>query len=300
MSRWGVLVALAILGGACEYDDLACEPGDSVYIEHVDHAWSEYSDADTYRNPIDLAAGGTERFEVHIVHGCGETSPASPIASLTATGAVVVTQVGPTTFEVQAISEGGSSIQIVTESGLAGALTIRAERVASVALVTDELGRPDGFVLGTPSAKILLLSAEDQPLVDRRLTVAGPLPRTAVWNELALSAAAVGDTEIRVLGGDSGWPLTVHVVDGIDQLVAEASALDVPSYRSEAVCFHALRDGGEISGVPWELEFDHAAGTIGSHPNCVTVWKGVDRPAAMVITARALGLAASTTVTFID
>ncbi|MBL0217032.1 MAG: hypothetical protein IPQ07_24550 [Myxococcales bacterium] len=97
------------------YDDLACEPGDSVYIEHVDHAWSEYSDADTYRNPIDLAAGGTERFEVHIVHGCGETSPASPIASLTATGAVVVTQVGPTTFEVQAISEGGSSIQIVTE-----------------------------------------------------------------------------------------------------------------------------------------------------------------------------------------
>lgn len=300
MSRWGVLAALVVLGGACEDDDLACEPGEAVYIEHVDHAWSEYADADTYRNPIDLAAGGTERFEVHIVHGCGEPSPPSPIASLTSTGAVVVTQVGPTTFEAQAISEGESAIAIVTERGLTGGLTITAKRVASVALVTDQLGRPDAFVQGTPTAKILLLSAEDQPLVDRRLTVAGPLPRTAVWNELALSAAPVGDTEIRVLGGDSGWPLTVHVVDGIDQLVAEAAALDVPSHLSETVCFHALRDGGEIGGVPWELEFDHAAGTIGSRPNCATVWKGVDRPAPMVITARALGLSATTTVTFTD
>jgi hypothetical protein len=74
----------------------------------------------------------------------------------------------------------------------------------------------------------------------------------------------------------------------------------VPSYAMNDVCFFAMRDGGIVAGVPWQIDIPCNSGSADPQLNCVTVWQGPDHPPTLTVTARALGFTATTTLTFGD
>ncbi len=287
-----LLLVLALVG--CDpIEDVPCEPGESLGVTSHDHGALEYTSADTFRASLATAVGGTQRYEIE-VRVCHDDLTSAVLAprEVTVDPLWNVRRLGPTTFELDGIAEGRGEVRALTESGRTVAVELEARTIVDVRAVTRELGDPDALLVGTGDASLLLLSAEGQPVVDRTLAING-LVRGERWNQLDLTGVGVGDHAFTVHAGGQDFPRVLTVIDTIDEVVSDAAHIEVPSYLSAIACFHALRGGKRVGGVPWEISIT-GQGSTGSRPNCASVYG----PPNAIVTARAFALEATTTVTF--
>ena len=291
-------VILVASFAGCDEEDDDCDPGMYYLTFHSsDTKWIEYEDADTYVvGPHAIAAGGMQRFGVGVETNCGDQTPVTPLevrdddpqtATETTTGA---------TIDVKGIAAGVATLELLSPVADAR-VQVAVAPIASVRLVGDELGEPGAFYQGATAAKIQLLDADGQWLVDRSLTVSGDFRQGARWNEVSLAGASAGDHTVSIAAGTGSWPVIATIVDHIDGITARDAAITVQQYAYADACFFASTDGALVDGVPWHIDFDELSGTQ-TTPNCVEVWLPDDNHTQTTITAHALGYTASTVVTF--
>ncbi len=290
-------VLLLLLLVACDYEEDPCDPAKHVLdLPALDTSGDDFIDNYDYANAWDLmptAAWGVQHLDAGSYDDCGTRLPTSAVtASSDASATLTANAVGPEEVELRAFLPGDAVVHVANAAGLAAARTLHVEPIASVRLVATELGVPDAFYTGAPFARIMLLDARGQPLVDRSLGVSGDLVRGQRWNELAIAGAPAGDHDVVIEAGGSGWPVTVHLVDGIDAIVSSLGL------EPTDVCFHAMRAGEVVGGVPWQIDIDHGYLYRDARANCVSPYQGVDGPATAIVTARALGYSASATIRF--
>jgi hypothetical protein len=296
--RWSVGVILIALA-ACGTEDKSCDSLQYNLAFHADDTHpNEYVDSDTYAvDPRFLAVGGTERFTVEAVDGCG--SAGSPgrlgVYSVDESLATVTPTATGATFDLHGLAPGFADVGAADEFGMTKHMGVTVRAIDSVRLVADEVGAPGAFFVGIPQVKVQLL-ARGQWLVDRDLAVGGPIAKGAAWNLLDTAGLDPGTYAEDVFAGGSTWPITVTIVDHLDDIVAGEPTGAVP-YRSEKVCFFAHTGGAVVAGVPWTFDYEPGGGRV-DLPNCVVVWATSSQEEMTTVTAHALGMSASSTVAF--
>jgi len=292
------VILVALLGACIDEEDDDCNPG-SYYLtfDSSDTKWIEYSDADTYVVGYHaIAVGGVQRFEVGGETDCGDHAPVTPLEVRDDDPAIATESTIGATVDVRGVAAGDATLELLSHIADRHA-KVRVAPIASVRLVGDELGEPGAFYRGATTAKVQLLDADGQWLVDRSLTVSGDFPQGTRWNEVSLAGAQAGDHALSIAAGTGSWPVTATIVDHIDGIMARDAAITVQQYSSADACFFASTDGALVDGVPWQIDFDTLSGEQ-TTPNCVEVWLGDDNHTQTTITAHALGYTATTVVTF--
>ena len=292
------VILVASLASCIDEEDDECDPGSYYLTFHSsDTAWIEYDDSGSWVvGDHAVAVGGVQRFAVGAETDCGDRTPVTPLEVRDDDPQIATETTLGATIDVTGVATGEATLELL--SPVADARPrVRVAPIASVRLVGDELGEPGAFYQGAPVAKLQLLGADGQWLVDRSLTVSGDLAQGARWNLVSLAGAAPGDHAIDVMAGGASWPVTATIVDHIDGIMARDAAISVPEYSTPDVCFFATTDGALVDGVPWQIDFDWLAGTQ-TTPNCVEVWLGSDHLMQTTVTAHALGFTATTVITF--
>jgi len=291
-----VILVASVAG--CDEEDDDCDPGTYYLTFHSsDTKWIEYNDADTYVvGSHAIALGGVQRFEVGAETGCGDQTPVTPLEVRDDDPQTATETTVGATIDVRGVAAGDATLELLSDVA-DSRVKVAVAPIASVRLVGDELGEPGAFYQGATAAKIQLLDADGQWLVDRSLTVSGDFRQGARWNEVSLAGASAGDHLLSIAAGTGSWPVTATIVDHIDGITARDAVLSVPQYLSTEACFFATTDGRLVDGVPWQIDFDELSGTQ-TEPNCVEVWLGTDHRMQTAITAHALGYTATTVVTF--
>ncbi|MBV8761608.1 MAG: hypothetical protein JO257_30210 [Deltaproteobacteria bacterium] len=292
-----ILFVIFVASAACDDEEDDCDPTHVYLTFHSqDTSWIEYVDRDTWvvgEHPI--AVGGTQRYGVGDETECGDERDPLPLAVTNETPQIVSLAVDGATIDAKGLSAGPGTLKLANADAVRPA-DIPVAPIDDVAVVGDELGDPGAFYVGAATAKIQLL-ASDTWVVDRGLTVAGDLPHGNRWNLLDLSRAAPGVHAVTVIAGESSWPVDVMIVDHIDDITPRDAAITQPAWGSAFACFFAHANGAVVAGVPWTFDFDTLGGRI-YRPNCVEVWTHDDHEMQTTVVAHALGLTATTTVTF--
>lgn len=289
-----VWLMLALAG--CASDDEEC--GDTytdVEVHQPDLNRSDYVDTSYGYGLWATAVGGTHRLRPDLTNDCGGMGAISSFTVTVADPAVLDADIDGDTIVVHAHAAGMTDVQIAPAEGHLWHGELSVQRIGVVHLAAREAGAPAAFLVGAPLATIIMMSTTGHPLIDDDLSVAGDVPVGDSPGEIVPAALAVGDHPLEIMSGGSSWPVTLTIVDDIDEIDAAQPAITTPG--SPEVCFFAKRAGGLVAGVPWTFHVPDGARIEGrGRANCVLAF---GRPGdAFTVTATALGKSASTLVTF--
>jgi hypothetical protein len=296
-----VWVALAGLAGCFPIagDDDCTGQAPELHVGSTDMAAYEYADSvSDPPGPYATAVGGTQRFKGELVNDCANLGSADITVVNNANLQTATVTVNNGMFDVVGVAPGTAMLDVVGNN-LRAEASMKVAGISRVALAAKELGEPAAYIVGAPVATILLLDDVGDPLVDRNLSVTGDIALGDKWNDLATATAGAGDHPLVLHAGGADWPVTLTVVDHIDDIAPDHPTITLPADPTAVaqVCFYAHENGMVIAGVPWQLDFDTQAAQLW-RANCVEVHLGNDHKLVQTVTAHALGFTATATVTF--
>jgi hypothetical protein len=302
MSGWQRSFAMLVLAlSACvtgdDDEDEGCDLGlVDLQVDQPDTAALDFGDGVTYPvSWLQTAVDGSEQFRAVVANGCGAPVAAAPLTVAVTDPSILTAEVDAGGILVHAHAEGTTNVQIRSGTQYVWDGSLGARPVASVHLAARELGVPDAFLAGTPLAAVGLFDNVGAPLWDGGISVIGA-PRGASPDELAIGDLAAGDHPLEILAAGATWPVTLRIVDTIDEVVARDASLTISTDTYVDVCFFARRAGQLVAGAPWKFSQPGHMGDVQNQANCITVG-GAPPGDSYTVTAEALGHRAATVVT---